>query len=58
MGGGYNSVACIKSYYNVLSGLLLKQEYLEEEEIPDSDPGAVRNVISQLKQTLREFWSL
>ncbi len=58
MGGGYNSVACIKSYYNVLSGLLFKQEYLEEEEIPDLDPGAVRNVISQLKQTLRDFWAL
>lgn len=58
MGGGYNSVACIKSYYNVISGLLQTEEYLEEAEIPDTDPGAVRNVISQLKQTLGEFWAL
>jgi acetoin utilization protein AcuC len=58
LGGGYNSVACIKSYYNVFCGLLGKQEYLEEEDIPDSDPEAVKQVVSQLKHSLSEFWAL
>lgn len=58
MGGGYNSVACIKSYYNVISGLLQKNEYLEEEEIPDSDPGTVASVVARLKHALSEFWTL
>jgi len=57
LGGGYNSIACIKSYYNVVCGLLGKQEYLEEEEIPDTDPEAVKHVVSQLKHNLREYWS-
>ena len=58
LGGGYNSVACIKSYYNVFCGLLGKTEYLEEDDIPDSDPGAVRHVVSQLKASLNEYWNL
>ncbi len=58
LGGGYNSSACIKSYYNVICGLLGKQDYLEEAEIPDTDPEAVKQVVSQLKQSLREYWSI
>lgn len=58
LGGGYNSSACIKSYYNVFCGLLGKKEYLDEEEIPDTDPEAVRHVVSQLKQSLSEYWAL
>jgi acetoin utilization protein AcuC len=58
LGGGYNSTACIKSYYNVFCGLLGRKEYLEEEEIPDTDPQAVNRVVSQLKHSLREYWNL
>jgi len=58
LGGGYNSIACIKSYYNVFCGLLEKKEYLEEEEIPDTDPEAVKLVVSQLKAFLREYWTM
>ncbi len=58
LGGGYNSTACIKSYYNIFCGLLGKQDYLEEEDIPDADPDGVKNIVSQLKYSLREYWNL
>ena len=57
LGGGYNSVACIKSYYNVFCGLLEKQDYLEEENIPDTDPGTVHTIVSQLKHALSDYWT-
>ncbi|MBN1862002.1 MAG: histone deacetylase [Candidatus Thermoplasmatota archaeon] len=57
LGGGYNSIACIKSYYNVFCGLVEKQEYLEEEEIPDSDPSAVTQVVTRLKHSLSDYWA-
>lgn len=56
LGGGYNSVTCIKSYYNVFCGLLGKQEFLEEPEIPDTDPAAVHQAISELKRSLSDYW--
>jgi acetoin utilization deacetylase AcuC-like enzyme len=58
LGGGYNSIACIKSYYNVFCGLLEKQQYLEEEEIPDTDPEAVKLIVSQLKASVSEYWTM
>src|SRR5512136_1017661 len=58
LGGGYNSIACIKSYYNIFCGLLGNKEFLEEEDIPDSDPEAVQHVVTQLKQSLSEYWNL
>jgi acetoin utilization protein AcuC len=58
LGGGYNSTACIKSYYNVFCGLLDKSEYFEEDDIPDADPEGVNTIVSQLKRSLGEFWNL
>jgi acetoin utilization deacetylase AcuC-like enzyme len=58
LGGGYNSVACIKSYYNIFCGLLGNNDFLEEEEIPDTDPEEVHNIILQLKHYLSDYWSL
>jgi len=58
LGGGYNSTTCIKSYYNIFCGLLNNEEFLEEEEIPDTDPEQVKNMVLQLKQNLSEYWSL
>jgi acetoin utilization protein AcuC len=57
LGGGYNSTACIKSYYNIFCGLIGNPEYLEEEEIPDTDPEAVTRVVSQLKRSLSDYWT-
>jgi acetoin utilization protein AcuC len=58
LGGGYNNAACIHSYYNIICGLLGKQDYLEEEDIPDTNPTEVQNVINDLKQYLSEYWNL
>jgi len=58
LGGGYNSAACIKSYYNIFCGLVGKQDYLEEEDIPDTDPEGVRTIVSRLKRSLGEYWNL
>ena len=58
LGGGYNSIACIKSYYNIFCGLLGNEEFLDEEEIPDTDPEQVKHNVHQLKQYLSEYWSL
>jgi acetoin utilization deacetylase AcuC-like enzyme len=56
LGGGYNSMTCIKSYYNIFCGLLGIEDFLEEEEIPDTDPKEVQNDIRKLKQNLAEYW--
>jgi acetoin utilization protein AcuC len=58
LGGGYNSIACIKSYYNVFCGLIGNKDFLEEEELPDTDPEQVQNTVNKLKQYLSEYWSL
>ncbi|DAC73372.1 MAG TPA: hypothetical protein DSN98_00370 [Thermoplasmata archaeon] len=58
LGGGYNSTACIKSYYNIICGVLGKQDYLEEADIPDTDPEGVKNIVSQLKRFLGDYWNL
>jgi len=57
LGGGYNSTACIKSYYNIFCGFLGKQDFFEEEDIPDLDPQGVQTVINRLKQNLSDYWS-
>jgi hypothetical protein len=58
LGGGYNSTACIKSYYNVISGLLDKQDYFEEADIPDDNPEEVQHTVRTLKERLSDYWAL
>jgi acetoin utilization protein AcuC len=58
LGGGYNSVACIKSYYNIICGLLGTKEYLEESEIPDTNTAEVEQAVHELKSVLSEYWNL
>ncbi|HVQ00512.1 MAG TPA: hypothetical protein VMT57_03255 [Candidatus Thermoplasmatota archaeon] len=57
LGGGYNSIACIKSYYNVVSGLLGKQDYYEETDIPDDNPEEVQQTVQALKERLSDYWA-
>ena len=65
-GGGYQSDACVKSYYNVMCGLLGKKEYFKEEEIPDleidiyKDPygSQIDDIVYELKQKLKPYWQL
>jgi acetoin utilization protein AcuC len=58
LGGGYNSNACLISYYNVICGLLDKNRYIQEEEIPNYKAEQVKNLINELKKKLADYWNL
>ena len=58
LGGGYNSSACIIAYYNVICGLLDKKDYIKEEEIPDNKAEVVKNLVSELKKILADYWDI
>jgi len=55
-GGGYNSDASVKSYYNVMCGLLEKDDYLEEKEIEDKKFDEVKELVLELKKILSVYW--
>ena len=57
-GGGYNSDASVKSYYNIMCGLLNRSDYIKENEIPDEKYDQVLDLILELKKNLNSFWSL
>lgn len=57
-GGGYNSDASIKSYYNIVCGLLGKKEHLTEEEIADPNMQEVRHLVDEIKARLKKYWTL
>ncbi len=58
LGGGYNSTACLISYYNIICGLLDKDQYIKEEEIPDYKAEHVKNLVNELKKKLADYWQL
>jgi len=58
LGGGYNSSSSVQSYYNVMCGLLGREDYIKEDEIPDQKVGEVEGLISELKGLLRPYWVL
>ncbi|MDH7517824.1 MAG: hypothetical protein QHH19_05720 [Candidatus Thermoplasmatota archaeon] len=58
LGGGYNSFASVQSYYNVMCGLLGREDYIKEEDIPDPRVREVDGLISELKGLLRPYWVL
>lgn len=55
-GGGYNSAASVKSYYNIICGLLSKDNYLREQDILDTKAEEVKQVVSKLKNVLKPYW--
>lgn len=57
-GGGYNSDASVKSYYNIMCGLLDRKDYIQEEEIPDERIDEVERLVSELKKILAPHWDL
>ncbi len=58
LGGGYNSTACILSYYNVICGLLEKDNYIKEEETLNHKTEQVKNLVNELKKMLSDYWNL
>ena len=58
-GGGYNSESCVKSYYNIMCGLLGRSDYLEEKkEIFDDKVDYVDGLIMEVKKLLEPYWEL
>jgi len=57
-GGGYNSSASIKSYYNIMCGLLGRKDIIMEEEIPDKKAEVVEQLVFELKKLLVPHWDL
>jgi acetoin utilization protein AcuC len=58
MGGGYNSSSSIISYYNIVSGLLKKKNYIKEDDMPDKKIYEVNILISELKKLLSPHWNI
>jgi len=56
-GGGYNSIASIKSYYNIICGLQDKKKYLKEKEQEEANKKEVKEIITKLKEQLEPYWS-
>lgn len=57
-GGGYNSVASVQSYYNIMCGLIGRKNYIKEKEIADTKVEEVDGLVSELKSLLRSHWKL
>jgi acetoin utilization protein AcuC len=57
-GGGYNSLASVTSYYNIMCGILGKTDYIKEKDIPGRHTERVEHLVSELKKQLVSHWDL
>lgn len=57
-GGGYNSETCVKSYYNIICGLLNRKDYIREKEVFDSRSEYVDKLVIRVKKILKPYWEL
>ena len=57
-GGGYNSNSSIYSYYNIMSGLLDKKQYVKEEEKKQINQKEIELLVKQLKNIISSWWKL
>ena len=59
-GGGYNSASSVISYFNIMCGLMGKdQEYLKEkDEYSHQKYEKVKNLVSELKHLIKPYWNL
>ena len=58
LGGGYNCSGSIQSYYNILCGLVSREDYIKEKDIPDTKIEEVEKLVSELKNILHPYWKL
>lgn len=58
LGGGYNNLSCIISYYNVICGLLGKIDYIKEDESIDYNAEQTKNLVNKLKLMLSDYWDI
>ena len=57
-GGGYNSSSSIKSYYNIMCGLLGRKDIVIEKDIQDKKAEDVEQLVVELKKLLVPYWDL
>jgi len=57
-GGGYNSSSSIKSYYNIMCGLLERKDFIIEKEIPGKKSEDAEQLVLKLKKLLDSYWNL
>lgn len=57
-GGGYNSHDSVKSYYNIMCGLLGRIDYLKEKDISDKKILEVEKLVIELEKILSPYWKL
>jgi len=57
-GGGYNSNASIISYYNIMCGLLDREDYVTEKNMPDKKNPEIKLLLSELKKLLAMYWEI
>lgn len=56
-GGGYNSESSAKSYYNIVCGLLDKEEYIKEEDTTlHRKFDKTMDLVAELKNQLSSYW--
>jgi acetoin utilization protein AcuC len=58
LGGGYNSFGSVQSYYNIMCGLVSREDYIKEKDIPDTKIEEVEKLVSELKNILHPYWKL
>lgn len=56
LGGGYNSISSIKSYYNIMCGLAEREDIINEEEIRDVNFSKTRKTTKELMEILSSYW--
>ncbi|HEC82186.1 MAG TPA: histone deacetylase family protein [Thermoplasmatales archaeon] len=57
-GGGYNSRASIYAYYNIMCGLMNKNDTIKEEKLRDTRLNETKNVVEELKQIISRYWEI
>jgi len=57
-GGGYNSDASVKAYYNITCGLMGKSSIITEQEQHEIIDSQVQDNVRELQRILSPFWTL
>ncbi|HID26121.1 MAG TPA: hypothetical protein EYP23_06660 [Thermoplasmata archaeon] len=57
-GGGYNTESSVRSYYNIMCGLIGRKDVIREEPVEDTRFNAVKETVGNLKQILQGYWRI
>ena len=57
-GGGYNSRASIYAYYNIMCGLMKKNDIINEKTVRDVRLDETKKTVNELKQTMSCYWRI